>query len=157
VRTERRNVTRAQLPDASTVHPQSTQVPDTHFQEQLAAARSELNSMTAMNKAQQAEIESAGRNNSSLNSRLIEMEQQNAVFQSERAEREARINQLEAELEKSKSERNADAAALAFQETELRELRKQVSDQVAALEQQRALAARGSDVRDLVVARKLHI
>ena len=44
-----------------------------------------------------------------------------------------------------------------MQETELRELRSKLADQEAVLNQQEELAARGSDVRDLVVARNLHI
>jgi hypothetical protein len=157
LRAERGHIASPQLPTTSAMHPESAQAQDMHFQEQLAAARAELNSMAATIKAQHAELESADQNLSSLDSRLVEAEQRNADFQSERTEREARIKQLETELEKSKTEKNADDVALALQETELREVRKQVSDQTAALEQQQALAARGSDVRDLVVARNLHI
>ena len=75
-----------------------------------------------------------------LNSRVAEVEQENAVFRSERAQHEARIAQLQAELEKSGSEKNASDVALALQETELRELRKQVADQTEALGQQQELA-----------------
>ena len=46
---------------------------------------------------------------------------------------------------------------MTLQETELRELRKKVDEQADLLRQQEELTARGSDVRDLVVARNLHI
>jgi len=157
LRAERGHIDSPQLPTTSAMHSESAQAQDMHFQEQLAAARAELNSMAATIKAQHAELESADQNLSSLDSRLAEAGQRNADFQSERTERETRIKQLETELEKSKTEKNADDVALALQESELRALRKQVTDEAEALQEQQALAARGSDVRDLVVARNLHI
>ena len=69
----------------------------------------------------------------------------------------ARITQLQEELEKSKSEKNAGDVAMALQNTEIRELRKKVADQTEALDQQEGLAAKAGDVRELVVARNLHI
>jgi len=140
-----------------TVHTEAPQAQETLLQEQLAAARTELTSTSAAVRSQHTELDSANRTNSSLNSRLREAERQSAAFQTEKADRESRTNQLEGELEKAKSERNSNEVAMALQETELRDLRKQVADQAEALEQQEALAARGSDVRDLVVARNLHI
>jgi hypothetical protein len=157
LRAERGHIASPQMPTTSAMQHESAQAQDTHFQEQLAAARAELNSMATTIKAQHAELESADQNLSSLDSRLVEAEQQNAGFQSERTEREARIKQLEIELEKSRSEKNAEDVALTLQEAELLELRKQVTDEAEALQEQQALAARGSDVRDLVVARNLHI
>jgi hypothetical protein len=46
---------------------------------------------------------------------------------------------------------------IALQETELRNLQNKLADQETVLSQQEELAARGGDVRDLVVARNLHI
>jgi TolA-binding protein len=126
------------------------------LQQQLGSARSEVSSMSAKIQAQRAEIESMRKVEDDLNAHLTEAEKGSAVTQSERAQRDARIAQLEAEIEKAKAEKNAGDTALALQETELRELRKQVSDQ-ALLEEQQELAEKGSDVRDLVVARSLHI
>jgi hypothetical protein len=139
------------------VRAEPVQTEDAHLQEQLTATRAELSSMSAIVRAQRGELESVSKNSSFLNSRLTETQQQAAALQTQRAERESRIKQLEAELEKTKSEKSANDVAVALQETELRDLRKQVADQAEALEQQEALAARGSDVRDLVVARNLHI
>jgi hypothetical protein len=92
-----------------------------------------------------------------LNLRLSEVEKGSAVTQSELAQRDIRITQLQTEIEKSQSEKNASDTTLALQEAELRELRKQISDTAAALGEQQELAEKGSDVRDLVVARNLHI
>lgn len=130
---------------------------DEKSKKELASARAQLGAMTATIRSQHAELESAANNNSSLSARVSEVEQQNSIFETDRADRENRIKGLEAELEKAKSDKNVNEVALAFQENELRELRKQVRDQSEALEQQQALVGKGNDVRDLVVARNLHI
>jgi hypothetical protein len=130
---------------------------DARLQQQLAAARSEMKFMSATIQEQRAEIESERKASDDLNSRLTEEEKGSAITQSERAQRDVRIKQLETEIEKAKSEKNASDTTLALQEAELRELRKQISDAAAALGEQQELAEKGSDVRDLVVARNLHI
>jgi hypothetical protein len=132
-------------------------VEDAGSQQQLAAARSEMKFMSATIQEQRAEIESERKASDDLNSRLTEAEKGSAITQSERAQRDDRIAQLETETEKAKSEKNASDTTLALQEAELGELRKQISDAAAALGEQQELAEKGSDVRDLVVARNLHI
>jgi hypothetical protein len=127
------------------------------LQQQLAAARAELKFMSATIQKQRAEIESERKVSDDLNSRLTEAEKGSAVTQFERAQRDIRITQLETQIEKARSEKNASDTTLALQEAELRELRKQISDAAAALGEQQELAEKGSDVRDLVVARNLHI
>jgi hypothetical protein len=125
--------------------------------QQLTAARKEMSFLAATIKTQRDELEALGKVKDSLNSRLTKAEQQNANFRSEKAGWEARATQLQAELEKSRSDKGTSDVALNLQETELRELRKKVDDLADLLRAQEELAARGSDVRDLVVARNLHI
>jgi hypothetical protein len=137
--------------------PQNAGAEDSRLQQDLAAARADLKSLRATIQAERTELQSANNDKESLNSRLSEAEQENSRIQSEGARRDTRIAQLEDEIEKARAEKGAGDTTLALQQLELRELRKQVSDEAAALEQQRELAARGSDVRDLVVARSLHI
>jgi hypothetical protein len=137
--------------------PQNAGAEDSRLQEDLAAARADLKSLRATIQGERAELQSANNDEESLNSRLSEAQQENGRIQSEGARRDTRIAQVEDEIEKARAEKGASDATLALQQLELRELRKQVSDEAAALEQQRELAARGSDVRDLVVARSLHI
>jgi hypothetical protein len=154
---------RAQPPaqQAAVTHaavPSSTsRVQDTQLQQQLTAARKEMSSFAATISAQHDELEALSKVKDSLNSRLSEAEQQNAGFRSEKADWEARATQLQAELEKSRADKGTSDVALTLQETELRELRKKVDEQADLLRQQEELTARGSDVRDLVVARNLHI
>jgi len=152
-----------QLPASQTTGPSPGTVSrdsgagDAGLQRQLAAVRSQMKFMSATIQEQRAEIESERKASDDLNSRLTEAEKGSAVSQSERAQRDVRIAHLEMEIEKAKSEKNASDTTLALQEAELRELRKQISDTAAALGEQQELAEKGSDVRDLVVARNLHI
>jgi hypothetical protein len=144
------------VPSSGTVS-QGGGAEDARLQQQLAAARSEVKFMSSTIQQQRAEIETGRKANDDLNSRLTEAEKESALATSDRSQREARAAQLEAEIEKAKSEKNASDTALAVEDAELRELRKQVSNQARALTEQQELAERGSDVRDLVVARNLHI
>jgi hypothetical protein len=152
-----------QLPASQTTEPSpgkashANRAGDAGLQQQLAAARSEMKFMSATIQEQRTEIESERKASDDLNLRLTEAEKRSAVTQSERTQRDVRIVQLETEIEKAKSEKNASDTTLALQEAELRELRKQISDAAAALGEQQELAEKGSDVRELVVARNLHI
>jgi len=137
--------------------PRPAQAQEPHLQQELASVRGKMTSMEATIGAQRTELESLSKTKESLTSRLNEAERGNARIQSERAERDARIAQLEGETEKSRSEKNASDTALVLQETELHELRKRIADQAEALGHQQQFAAKSGDVRELVVARNLHI
>jgi hypothetical protein len=152
----RRPAQQASVASPAVLSPTS-RVQDAELQQQLTAARKEMSSLASTIRAQRDELETLGKVKDSLNSRLIEVEQQNASFRSEKAEWEGRATQLQAELEKSRADKDTSYVALTLQETELRELRKKVDEQVDLLRQQEQLSARGNDVRDLVVARNLHI
>jgi len=136
---------------------QAAQPPDAYLQQQLASARAELTSLDARIKAQAADLASVNKDKDALNVHLAEAEQESAALGSEKAKQEARIAQLEAELEKSALEKKAGDVALAVKEIELHDLRKQVADQTEALSQQQEVAPKAGDVRELVVARNLHI
>ncbi|HWY54129.1 MAG TPA: hypothetical protein VNZ03_06675 [Terriglobales bacterium] len=142
---------------APTAVPSTTSPAQDAELQQLTAARKEMSSLAATIKTQRDELEALGKVKDSLNSRLTKVEQQNANFRSEKADWEARETQLQAELEKSRADKGTSDVALTLQETELRELRKKVDEQADLLREQEGLTARGSDVRDLVVARNLHI
>ncbi len=141
----------------SRTNSQAAQIPDTHVREQLASARAELNALDAKIKAQTGELASASKAKDTLNSRVADIERENAGLLSDKAQLEGRITQLQQELEKSRSEKNAGDVAITLQNTEIRELRQKVADQAEALDQQQEFAAKAGDVRELVVARNLHI
>jgi hypothetical protein len=141
----------------SSANSQPVQVPDTYLREQLASARAELSFLDTKVKAQIGELALLNKAEDALNSHLAQAEQENATFRSEKTKQEARVAQLQAELEKLGSEKNASDIALAVEENELRDLRKEVADQTHALRQQETFAAKAGDVRELIVARNLHI
>jgi hypothetical protein len=136
---------------------QPAQVPDAHLREQLASARAELSALDAKIKAQTGELESASKAKDTLNSHVSDIERENAGLLSDKAQLEGRINQLQEELEKAKTEKNAGDVAMVLQDTEIRELQKKVADQMEELAQQQEFVAKAGDVRELVVARNLHI
>jgi hypothetical protein len=127
------------------------------LQRQLASSRSEIGAMQATIQRQRTELEDLGSRQFSLTSQLSASEKATASTLSESDQLKARIHGLETELAKATSDKDASDVALAYKEGELRELRNKLSDQEAILGQQQELAAQGSDVRDLVVARNLHI
>jgi len=132
-------------------------VDDDRLGQELSSAQAQVTSMKDTIQAQRTELESARQATNDLDSRLKDAEQRSALSSAERSQREARIAELEGELEKARSEKNASDTAVTLEEAEVRELQKQLSDDAVALRQQQELAERGSDVRDLVVARNLHI
>jgi hypothetical protein len=136
---------------------QEPRIEDPRLRQELSSTRAAIASMSATIQSQRSALESAKQRTADLDARLKESEQRSALSASERSQREARIAELEGELEQARSERTTSDTAVGLEEAEVRELQKQLSDDAGALRQQQELAATGSDVRDLVVARNLHI
>lgn len=145
----------SKLPPAQT--PVAISAEALQSQRELAAARSEIGTLSSTMETQRRELESLTTTRESLLAEIAKAEQESARRQAEKADLETRISALEAEIAKAKSDKSASDTAIIVQEAELRELRKKVVDQEAALSQQAALGQGGNDVRDLVVARNLHI
>lgn len=149
---------RAQMPvQKGTPSPDASQAEQQRLQQQLASARAETTSMETEMRVLHRELESVIQARISLNSRLVEAKHKNERIESGKAQWEARVSRMEADIQKSRSEKIANDTELALQEAELGALRKQISDESEALEQQEALVSQGADIRDLVVARNLHI
>jgi len=143
------------LPPART--PVETSAEALQLRRELAAARSEIGTLSSTVETQKRGLESLTTTRESLLEEIARTEQESARRQAEKADLEARMSALETEIAKAKSDKNASDTAIVVREAELRELRKNVADQEAALSQQAALDQGGNDVRDLVVARNLHI
>jgi hypothetical protein len=124
---------------------------------ELIALQERLAAMEKMVSAQRADLETSKNNINALSSQLVEAQQQSSGFEKARTDQLGEVKQLETELQKANTERDTNAVALAAQESDLRRLQKELSDQTQALREQQALTSKGSDVRDLVVARNLHI
>ena len=136
---------------------QNRPVEDDRLGQELSSTRAAIASMSATIQSQRSALESAKQRMADLDSQLKEAEEQAALSASDRSQREARVAELQGELQKARSEKNASDTAVALEEAEVRELQKQLSDEADAMHQEQELAQRGSDVRDLVVARNLHI
>jgi len=130
---------------------------DAALREKLDSAQSEIASMRTAIREQRSELEATGKTQSALTAQLYDAQQERAKIQSENTQLETRVAGLESDLAKTRTDKSTSDAVVSVQETELRNLRSKLADQETALNQQEELAARGSDVRDLVVARNLHI
>jgi hypothetical protein len=130
---------------------------NTRLQQELEAAQSKIGSLEGTIQRQQRELDDMRRLQEGLSSEIAEAQNAMSNAHSEDDHLKVRIASLEAELAKSQADKNAGDVVLATQEMELSNLRKKLTDQESALNAQEELAARGKDVRDLVVARNLHI
>jgi hypothetical protein len=130
---------------------------NTRLQKELEAAQSKIASLEGTIQRQQRELDDTRRLQEGLSSEIAEARNAMSNTHSEDDRLKVRIASLEAELAKSQADKNAGDVVLATQEMELSNLRKKLTDQESALNAQEELAARGKDVRDLVVARNLHI
>jgi chromosome segregation ATPase len=108
-------------------------VDDDRLGQELSSAQAQVTSMKDTIQAQRTELESARQATNDLDSRLKDAEQRSALSSAERSQREARIAELEGELEKARSEKNASDTAVTLEEAEVRELQKQLSDDAVAL------------------------
>lgn len=97
------------------------------------------------------------RDSSVLRSRLTVLEGANEDLVKAQSQRHAEIDQLKDELTKLRSDREADRIASMVQETELNNLRNKVVAQSAELSDRHRLTAAAGQVRDLIIARNLHI
>lgn len=147
----------AKTPAPSSVPSPPARANDDKLRRDLDAAHSEIGTMQNTIQRQRTDLEDVGNRQSSLMSHLAESEKEMANAISERDQLKDKIAGLETELAKAKSDKEASDVATAYKEGELQDLKNKLAVQEATLQQQQELAARGSDVRDLVVARNLHI
>jgi hypothetical protein len=130
---------------------------EARLQRDLAVTRAKLTAMESMTGADRRAVDAANRERDSLTARLLDLEKENAGLRANDSEYGNRIAQLNQELEKLKSEKKAGEIAALVDEAELRDLRQKLAEQSDALRVRQELVVRGSDVRDLIVARNLHI
>jgi hypothetical protein len=106
------------------------------LQEQLRAAAFEL-------QASRAQLEEAGGSRNQLENKLAEAD-----------EALARVND---ELQGLRDSRSKDAASIAAQDSEIRQLSTRLNEQTESLEREQTLLAAGRDIHDLMGARNLHV
>jgi hypothetical protein len=130
---------------------------DGQLEKQLGSAQTEIASLEATIQNQRNELQASKNMQTSLTSELAGVTQDAARIRDQNAQLNAQIAELDRNLVQAKSEKSTSDAVVAVEESEMRDLRNKLAEQQAVLSQEEELAARGSDVRDLVVARNLHI
>jgi hypothetical protein len=136
---------------------QPGRVVESESDQQQASRQRELNSLRATVQQQENEIRTADANRDALTSRLGVAEQQAAHLESEKEQLASRLVELQSEVEAAKANSRANDVTVELQKNEIRDLQNKLADRETVLAQQEDLLGRGSDVRDLIVARNLHI
>jgi hypothetical protein len=127
------------------------------LQRQLTSTRAEVNAVTARLKLERNSMEAASRELGSLKASLQDLESEKETFKGHERDHLDKIAKLEGEVEKLNAVKNASDIALMAEEGELRALRHALDEKEAALKREQRMVDAGSQVRDLVVARNLHI
>src|SRR5580704_16916679 len=81
---------------------QNRPIEDDRLRQELSSTHTEINSLSATIQAQRTGLAAAEQRTADLDARLKESEQRGALSTSERSQREARIAELEGELEKAR-------------------------------------------------------
>jgi hypothetical protein len=136
---------------------QSGRVVESESDQQRTSAQKELSSLRATVRKQQNQLRTERAAKDELSSRLGIAEQERRRLQSEIEQLSAHLGQVQTELENAKADKKASDITVTLRQSELRDLQNKLAERETVLAQQEDLVARGSDVRDLIVARNLHI
>ncbi|MGH9568865.1 MAG: hypothetical protein ACRD4F_04465, partial [Candidatus Angelobacter sp.] len=124
---------------------------------QLSEARAEANTMATRMRSDRNTLHQENQELASLRDEMRGLEAENAGLKVSAGDHAAKVARLQAQIEKLSSVKSASDVALMAEENELRGLRQSLLDKEAALRQQQHLIEVGGQVRDLIVARNLHI
>jgi len=124
---------------------------------ELEKARGDYAAAEARSKALQEQLQSAA---AELESFTAQQEQASVLrnqLEKKLADAELAMTRASDDLQSIRQGRADDAAALAAQARQIRELSAKLSDQTETLDRERTLLAAGRDIHDLMGARNLHI
>jgi hypothetical protein len=127
------------------------------LQRQLAQERAHVNALTDRMNSDRTALEKQNDKLASLKVDLQRAQAENASLTLSANDDVTRIAILQSEIEKLNSVKRASDIAVMTEENELRSVRQSLLDKEAALKQQQHLIGVGSQARDLIVARNLHI
>jgi len=127
------------------------------LQRQLAQESAHVNALTVRMSSDRAALDKENDKLASLQSELQRAQAENADLKLSANNDVTKIATLQAEIEKLNSVKRASDIAVMTEENELRGLRQALLDKEASLRQQQHLVDVGSQARDLIVARNLHI
>lgn len=123
----------------------------------LAAGQSEIQSLRAQLASAATTAENLRRNGQQARGEAERSSSQSAQLLEEARNQEQLLSAARNEAARTSQLRLNDAAALAEQETRIRELSDKLRIASATLDMERQLTAAGKDVRELMVARQLHV
>lgn len=109
-----------------------------------------------LNSARQA-ADASRQEKQELTAQLANIQEENQSLHAENDQQHAKAAQMVAQIASLNARITANDAAAIAEENELRNLHRALQDKDAALQQERHLLGMGNQVRDLVVARNLHI
>lgn len=121
------------------------------------ALQAQLDLLTGRANASRSSAEAARRQSESLQVQLAELQQRNKGLQASNDQQSSRVSELQNQIAALNEKLTANDAAVLVEENELRRLRRAVEEKDLALQQQQHVIGAGDQVKDLVVARNLHI
>ncbi len=132
-------------------------VPNIVKTDPTGALKAEVELLTRRANGDRLSAEAARRQSETLQAELAGLQQQNKTLQASNTQQSAKVNELQNQIAALNDKVTADDAAVLVEEKELRRLRHAVEEKDLALQQQQHVMGAGDQVRELVVARNLHI
>lgn len=124
---------------------------------QLDAAKAQEERLIERLNKNRDDLDRAAREKQQLLAQLNVLQEQKAQLEATERDRDGELASLREQLERVNAEKIANEVAVGANENELRALRNSLATKEAALQQQQHLIGVGNQVRDLIVARNLHI
>ena len=123
----------------------------------LAKARQDTAVAEARSRALEEQLQAAASELDALRAQRTQASDSQGQLEKKLTEAEQALVRAGDELQRIREERSANAAAMAAQGREIRELSAKLAEQTETLERERTLLAAGRDIHDLMGARNLHI
>jgi hypothetical protein len=130
---------------------------DLRLKEKLRDAQDQLATASTKLEQHQEALESGKREKASLIGQIAELKVSNSMLRENEAKRNTKLEELEAELEKTSAKENADHAAALVTEAELKNLRDRVAKLSFQLRLAQELDATLHEAHDLIVDRHVHV
>lgn len=137
--------------------PHTPPVPLSGIDRELVKARQDYGAAEAHAKALQQQLEATALELQASKAQLQEESDSRSQLANKLAETEQTVTRVSNELQKLNRSHSEDAATIAAQGRDIRELSGKLSAQTEALERERTLLAAGRDIHDLMGARNLHV
>jgi hypothetical protein len=123
----------------------------------LVKAREDATAAESRSKALEGQLQAAGSELDALRAQRAQAGDSQGQLEKKLTEAEQALVRAGDELQRIREERSANAATMATQGLEIRQLSAKLAEQTETLEREKTLLAAGRDIHDLMGARNLHI